>query len=203
MDSQWLKVQFELNPGKSKADLARALNLEPPAISKILSGNRQIKAQEYLEMRKFFNLPVDGEKAVGQPVNQYRLSTLGPASMSDVAGANNQQTPWVMPASVFNQRTNASPEDIKIFQIQEKTMEPDYNLGEHVVIDLSNKTPSPPGVFIISDGFGHLIRQCEYIPKSNPPEIKISALKQGFQPQILKEQDFKIIGKVIAKVQWV
>ena len=76
MDSQWLKEQFDCNPDKSKAGLARALNLEPPAISKILNGTRQIKAQEYNLMRQYFGLPIDGENASGIPDNSYKLETL-------------------------------------------------------------------------------------------------------------------------------
>lgn len=45
-----------MHPKKTKAQLARLLGLEPPAVSKILAGTRQIKAQEYMKMREFFCL---------------------------------------------------------------------------------------------------------------------------------------------------
>jgi len=63
MDSTWLKTQFKLNPEKNKAGLAKVLGLGAPAISKILAGERQIKAAEYMLMRRYFGLPVDGESA--------------------------------------------------------------------------------------------------------------------------------------------
>ena len=81
-------------------------------------------------------------------------------------------------------------------------MEPDYKRGEHVLIDMSDKKPSPPGAFIISDGFGVMLRNCEFVPHSNPPEIRISASKPSFQTQALRRDDFDIIGRVIAKLQW-
>jgi hypothetical protein len=39
------------------------------------------------------------------------------------------------------------------------------------------------------------------VPHSSPAEIKISANADKFQPQILNDEDFEIIGRVIAKLQ--
>ncbi len=203
MDSQWLKIQFELNPAKSKAELARVLNLEPPAVSKILNGARQIKAQEYNLMRKFFGLPVDGERGARLSNDSYRLETLAGDGMALQDGAiPAEQESWVIPAGILSQRTKAPPEQIKIFTVQESLMEPDYKRGEHVLVDLSDKKPSPPGAFIISDGFGYMLRLCAFAPKSDPPHVKISAVHSGFQSQTLEAGDIDIVGRVIAKLQW-
>lgn len=202
MDSQWLKVQFDLNPDKSKADLAKALGLEPPAISKILNGSRQIKAVEHHEMRRYFGLPVDGEHATKLPDSAYRLETLsGNQQLSE--GDKNTAEDWIIPADVLSVRTKAPSHQIKIFTVQENLMEPDYRLGEHVLVDLSDNKPSPPGAFVISDGHGHMIRFCEFVLKTTPTDIKVSAKNDGFQSQILQQADFNLIGRVIAKLQWV
>lgn len=201
MDSQWLKDQFKRNPDSTKADLARALGLEPPAISKILSGTRQIKIQEYMAMRQFFGLPVEGDEAAMPNRNSVIIEPLETA-----AGFREDQAKpgaWTMPASILTQRTAAPSEQIKIFQVNENVMEPDYKKGEHVVVDLSDTNPSPPGVYIVSDGFGFMIRHCAYVPKSAPPEIKLTANQKSFQAQTLKAEEFAIIGRVIAKLQWV
>lgn len=81
-------------------------------------------------------------------------------------------------------------------------MEPDFKRGEHVLVNLSDKKPSPPGTFVVSDGFGYLVRQCEVIPGSKPVDIKVSALNSSFNPQKLRLSEFEIIGRVIAKLQW-
>ncbi len=200
MDSQWLKIQFDINPDKSKAELARALGLEPPAVSKILNGARQIKAQEYNLMRKFFGLPVDGEHATRPSNDGYRLETLaGGQGLEEDSGHDGS---WVIPAEILNQRTQASPNQIKIFKVQDHFMEPEFRRGEHVLVDLSDAKPTPPGNFIISDGFGHMLRACAFAPKSNPPQIKISAMASEFQTQVLEAGDIDIVGRVIAKLQW-
>lgn len=201
MDAQWLKKQFQLNPKNSKANLAKRLGLEPPAISKILNGTRQIKAQEYILMRDYFGLPNDGDNARGKE-NAYILKPLKHARELKDSGANSDQN-WVMPANLLSQRTDAPSNKIKVFQIQENIMEPEFRFGENVLIDLSDNTPTPPGIFAVSDGFGTMIRHCELVASSKPPSIRVSANKQKFQPQILRLGEFKILGRVIAKLQWI
>ena len=202
MDSQWLKTHFDLNPQKTKAGLAKALGLEPPAVSKILKGSRQIKAHEYATMRRYFELPVDGENSMTSDKNSVVLKTLTAHQHMEEHGDNTQNSSWVIPANILGQHTQASPENIKIFKVEESLMEPDFKRGEHVVVDLSGQTPSPPGVFIVSDGFGYLIRQCEILPGQRPFMVMVSARDQAFTPQKLKLSEFKVIGRVIAKLQW-
>ncbi len=196
MDSQWLKTQFDLHPDKSRADLARALDLDPPAISKILAGGRQIKAHEYVAMRKFFGLPTDGERAVAG--GSYRLQTL-PTGMAEKDRANDQDA-WIMPASLLESRTDAPPEKIRIFTIRDNSMEPDFMVGAQVLVDLSDITPSPPGVFILSDGLGHVLRQCDIIPGETPLQVNVLA-KNGtaFRLPLNKAA---IVGRVIARLDW-
>ena len=202
MDFQWLQTQFDLNPDKTKAGLAKALGLEPPAISKILNGTRQIKAHEYHVMRQHFSLPVDGGRAVSNqsvlsPLHQDVKST----HLSEGSQDDSDQS-WIIPDSILNGHTKTPPENIKTFTIQESLMEPDFRRGEPVLVDLSDVLPSPPGVFIIFDGYSYLIRQCEIITALKSTEVKISARDEEFKPQCLRLDQFKIIGRVIAKLQW-
>lgn len=202
MDSQWLKTLFATHPSHSKADLAKALGLEPSAVSKILAGTRQIKAQEYIVMRQYFGLPTDGMSAARQDgqASSYTISPLSePAGFTeDIKGAEGE---WIIPANIIAQRTQAPPGKIKIFQVNENAMQPDFNYGESVLVDVTDMVPSPPGVFIVSDGYGHMIRRCAFIPGKKPPGIAVSANSDSFRAQILKQDDFKIIGRVIAKLQ--
>jgi len=204
MDAEWLKTQFTVNPDKSKADLARALGLEPPAISKMIGGKRQIKAHEYVAMRRFFGMPTDGARAAAGGVGSESGSsyTLGPLSdMQDSAPAIEQES-WVMPAHLFENRTTAPPEQIRIFSVHGDAMMPDFRPDERVLVDLSDTKPAPAGDFVISDGMNHIIRQCEYVPHSDPPQVRISARDGKYAPYVAALDQAAIIGRVIAKLQW-
>lgn len=203
MDAEWLKSQLKLNPARSKADLARALGLEPSAVSKMLSGARQIKAQEYVAMRRFFGLAVEGERALRPTAaaeNAYVIEPLGSALREQ--GADSDADAWVMPAHLFASRTKAPPEKIRIFEVHGDAMAPDFMPGTHVLVDLSDTRPSPAGEFVVSDGHGHIIRQCEYVPHSVPPQIRLSALNRKYDPYTAAQDRAGVIGRVIAKLQW-
>ncbi|HQX26403.1 MAG TPA: hypothetical protein PKX38_00540 [Alphaproteobacteria bacterium] len=198
MDSQWLKTQFAANPDKSKAGLAAAIGLEPPAISKILNGSRQIKAQEYLLMREYFGLPVDGHSAARKT---YTVKVHD--GQDGLYDGSAPPAEWAIPSTIAAHAPGENGKTTRVFQVRENLMEPEFKRGEHVLVDISDRKPSPPGAFIISDGFSNMMRFCEYAPKSNDGEIRISARQNGFQPQVLKPGDFIVIGRVIAKLQMI
>lgn len=200
MDGKWLKKQLDAHPDKSKAALARALGLEPPAVSKILSGQRQIKAAEYIGMRKFFGLPVDGQRATGASAQAYILEPLTEGLSEPDAFFNESQ--WVMPASLLAAKTKAPPEKIKIFPVQESILAPDFRFGEQVLVDLSDQQPSPPGHFVIADGFAHVIRLCAYVPHSSPPKVRISVPGDKIEPYTTNIEAAGIVGRIFAKLQW-
>ena len=154
-------------------------------------------------MRRFFGLPTDGARAAGQGAGggkSYVLSPLEPA-MQDKAETGEDDA-WVMPAQLFENRTRAQPEQIRIFAVQEDAMAPDIARGEKVLVDLSDTRPSPAGTFVVSDGLGHIIRQCEYVPHSDPPAIRLSARNARYEPYTVALEKAEIIGRVIAKLQW-
>jgi hypothetical protein len=203
MDSAWLKAQFLQHPTLTKADLARHLALDPPAISKILSGGRQIKAHEYIAMRTFFGLPNDGEKAAKPMSGAYTIRPLPPQGLQDSKSVqSNERDAWIMPAHLLQTKTQSSPDHIRIFTVQDTAMTPDFMSGEQILVDLSATQPSPPGVFVVSDGIGHILRQCEAVPNSSPQSVKMTARNPQFAPFTVEITKARIVGRVIAKLQW-
>ena len=196
MDHNWLKTQFKLHPDKSKADLAQALGLGAPAVSKILAGMRQIKATEYAAMRKFFGLPVDGERATAVAGAQ-RLSPL--AGLKERAA---DEQSWIVPSNLLQGRTRAASDNVKVFAVQGNDMAPDFLAGEQVLVDLSDTKPSPAGAFIVADGLGYSIRHCAYVPQSKPPSVRLSASNPKFEAHTLPLDKSGLIGRVIAKLSW-
>ena len=197
MDALWLQTQFEKNPSKSKAELARALGLEPPAISKIIGGARQIKAQEYMQMRRFFGLPLDGDAAASIP-----LRATHSQGLSDRCGGSGfeHNFPETRPLPTSPKHLS---EQLRVFRVEEDVMEPEYARGDHVLVDTTSKNLDEGGVFILCDGFSYMIRECSYGKGAQKGKIRISARQPGFQSQTLSTADFLIIGRVVGKVDWV
>ena len=81
-------------------------------------------------------------------------------------------------------------------------MAPELLPGETVLVDLSDVTPSPPGIFVVADGLGHIIRRCAHVPQSNPPQIRITAADTQYESHTTDLARAGIVGRVIAKLQW-
>jgi plasmid maintenance system antidote protein VapI len=201
MDNQWLEAQFHLNPGKSKAALARVLNLEPSAISKMLNGTRQIKASEYIGMRKFFGMATESGSNVSNTERTYSVRPLSSAMQEGYQ--HQEQDAWVMPASFFEKHTQTPPDNIKFFEATDKAMMPELDAGHYVLVDLSDTKPSPAGLFVLNDGVGTIIRHCEFIPQSSPLKLRVAAHNSSFRSYQVGYDSTEIIGRVVAKLEWI
>lgn len=60
MDKEWVQDQFRRQPEKSQSGLARALGIDPSGVTRLLKGDRQIKAFEVPKIRAYFGLPESG-----------------------------------------------------------------------------------------------------------------------------------------------
>jgi len=206
MDSQWLRVQFDRNPKKTKTELARALGLEPSAISKILKGTRQIKAQEYIIMRRFFGLTQDEPQyGASESLARNRAANSRDELQDALVQPVDTAAPsWTLPAEFLKPGPANTPrgklKNIRVVVVNDNVMAPDFEQGEHVLIDCDEITPNPAGLYAISDGFADMIRICEAI---NDGEVRISAYKEGFHAQILSLDEVSILGRVMAKLDWI
>lgn len=208
MDSQWLTVQFSHNPRKTKADLAKVLGLEPSAVSKMLSGDRQIKAGEYIIMRRFFGMPVEEDvnrlsapsvRSEGQPKTDSGLqeSLTMPANEG---WTQPRPPPSSMPPSMLGSSKRFDT-NLKVALVRDEHMAPALHTGEHVLVNTDDNHPDPEGVFLISDGFHEFIRLCTFIEPGSKSTVRIQAYNKDFHAQILDCYDIEIIGRVLAKLQ--
>lgn len=72
--------------------------------------------------------------------------------------------------------------------------------GENVIIDTSDRTPSPAGTFAIDDGIGIAIRMIEIIPGQKPISVRITGRNPRYGVFERPLSDVEILGRVKAKV---
>jgi hypothetical protein len=142
-------------------------------------------------------LPVDGEKAIspqaGTHTHTHALNDPNDSLPAD----------WVIPDMITPtapQKTHKNVQNTYI--VTDHLMAPDFARDETILVDPLDRTPAPAGAFVVSDRFSHMVRHCEIIVDSNPPEIRVSAHDQSFNAQVLKFDDFEIVGRVVGKVSW-
>ena len=81
-------------------------------------------------------------------------------------------------------------------------MTPTFNPLDRVMVDLSDQTPSPPGVFVIWDGLGLVVKRVEHLAHSDPPRVRITSDNPKYQPYERILGEAYIQGRVLGKWYW-
>lgn len=76
-------------------------------------------------------------------------------------------------------------------------MEPELWPGQRVMVDVEDKTPSPPGIFVVWDGLGLVMKYVEVVANSEPLRVRISSAHPAFKPYERNIDEAHINGRVV------
>lgn len=124
----------------------------------------------------------------------------GAADIDEAAG-HQVVAHWTMPASYLRAFVD-EPSKIVILRVAGDSMEPDYPAGERVAVDTSHKVPSPPGVYVLWDGFGLVLKRVEIIPGSSPRKVRLMSINPGYPTYEVPLDYVQINGRVVGKWTW-
>lgn len=93
-------------------------------------------------------------------------------------------------------RLKAAPSMLRVMSVEGDSMTPTLLDGDTVLVDMNQKSPKPPGVFVLNDGMGLVAKRLEYIPMSDPPRIRITSDNPQYSPYECLADEINIIGRV-------
>ena len=103
------------------------------------------------------------------------------------------------PAAGFRETYGAPADRVRIVEVVGDSNIPDLWPGQKVMVDTGDLNPSPPGMFVLWDGIGLVIKQVEYIPNSEPPAVRISSRNKHYEPYERTMEEAHIQGRVIGR----
>lgn len=109
---------------------------------------------------------------------------------------------WRMPLEMLAAQTTAGPTALKVIRVYGDSMAPEFLPGERVLVDTSDRTPSPPGVFVLWDGFGLVLKRVELIPYSDPPTLRLTSANAHYGAYERPLAEVHVNGRVIGKWLW-
>lgn len=101
------------------------------------------------------------------------------------------------PAASFREAYGMDPKRIKILPVRGTSMEPELWAGQRVMVDIEDKTPSPPGIFVVWDGLGLVLKFVEVVANSEPLRVRISSAHQAFKAYERNLDEAYINGRVV------
>jgi phage repressor protein C with HTH and peptisase S24 domain len=99
-------------------------------------------------------------------------------------------------------QTSAPAAALKVISVAGDSMAPDFLPGERVLVDTSHKVPSPPGAYVLWDGFGIVLKRLEIIPNSEPPSVRLIPRNGQYAIYERPLADVHIHARVIGKWTW-
>lgn len=127
----------------------------------------------------------------------------GNSAVHEVTEAERVIAEWRVPRDLLRGQTTATPNHIKIITVYGDSMVPDFAPGERLMVDTQDRSPSPPGIFVVWDGFGLVVKRVEMVPYSDPPKVRLISRNKEYSTLELPAEEVHINGRVIGKWLWV
>jgi len=109
---------------------------------------------------------------------------------------------WQIPSEIVRGYTTAPAAELRIITVLGDSMEPTLLPGQRVLVDTADRRPSPPGVFVVWDGLGLVVKRVQVLPHTDPPRVKITSDNQNYEPYERTLDEAYIQGRVIGQWRW-
>lgn len=101
------------------------------------------------------------------------------------------------PTQSFREAFAVEPGRIRILAVRGDSMEPRLWAGQRVMVDIEDRVPSPPGIFVVWDGLGLVIKRVEVIAGSDPLRVRIMSANPAYVAYERTIDEAHINGRVI------
>lgn len=114
---------------------------------------------------------------------------------------------WRFPADYLRSEFRAAPADLKIITVagdsgvSDPPRKDDIEPGDKIIVNVSDRIPSPPGMFILHDGFGLVAKRVETVHDEETPTLRIMSRNPLYQEYNRSLEEAHIVGRVVARIQ--
>ena len=208
--------EFLKKSGKSQTWLAEVSRTTKQQISKLVAGERKLTRAwaEIFERHLMVPWPkIMGYAPDEEPpletetsiVYEYdvRPAAGGGAILSDLDGDERHPIidTWSLPTSLIRSVIPDSTR-LAVIRVAGDSMEPEYRAGERLLVDLSHRQPTPPGVYVLWDGLGVVLKHVELLLGSEPPTVRLKSVNPIYETYERLASEVVINGRVVGRWQW-
>lgn len=210
--------QFRDAAGLSREELGALVKVHHNTIQKLEGDERQMSVEWLERLAKHLGRePADFIRLDSSPVGRLGMAARhafvsevnieASAGVGALVEADDEKNTWAFPEYWLRAELDAAPSDIKIITIRgdsgqsDPPKATDVNPGDKVLVNVADRRPSPPGLFVVFDGLGLVAKRLEYIAKSKPPVVRVSSNNTVYTPTEMPIEELSIQGRIVAKWQ--
>lgn len=192
--------------GMTQKELAKAMNTTDMSVSRYERGETQLSVnmlKKFAEVLGCDPSDIIEEELSDLPSQVAQDVVFVPEYNVEVSAGNGfiidseaADALWPFSRKFLSANLGVSLSDLVMVRVEGDSMEPTLRAGDHILINTQNKRISQPGVFVLWDGDGVVVKRVELIPGSNPPRLlRISDNPLHTNYEALVEET-EIVGRV-------
>lgn len=203
MSVEWIREGLKKH-GKSQKGLAEALHVDPGVVTRLLKGDRQLKAAEVPIIQRYLNAPPTLDDAprtfahtgsedayAGVPVFDVRISA-GGGSIADDEGPKH----YLMFRRDWLKSISRTPSQLCVLEVSGDSMWETLHDGDHTLVDQSQKNPSREGLYVLRLDDALVVKRISMHPVNKTLTIKSDNPSYPTYNDI-KPEDVYIFGRVV------
>jgi transcriptional regulator with XRE-family HTH domain len=144
----------------------------------------------------------EDEAAAGRIIRIEELDVRVGAGGGLASQAENVVDTWQIPTAIIRAYSTAPANELRIITVMGDSMEPALQPGQRILVDTGDKKPSPPGIFVVWDGLGLVVKRVQMLPHSEPVRVKITSDNPKYDPYERTLDEAYIQGRVIGQWRW-
>lgn len=108
---------------------------------------------------------------------------------------------WQFPREWLLYDLRVEPANLRIITIEGDSMINTLMPGDKVVLDISKRVPSPPGLFAVWDGIGLVAKRLEHIEGSDPVTVRLISDNARYTAYERTADEIAIVGRIVGRWQ--
>ncbi len=104
---------------------------------------------------------------------------------------------WLFADPLIRHEFRARPDDLRMITVDGDSMEPQLSSGDRTLIDVRQRVPVPPGIFVIWDGMELVAKRVEHVPNSEPPKVVIKSVNPEYASYERSAEEVHVIGRAV------
>lgn len=134
-----------------------------------------------------------GVATIAVPEYDVRVSAGG----GFVVNEETKRDVWPFSRRYLVDELRLSPAQLCIVEVVGDSMEPTLRPGDRVMVNMADKRVSQPGLFVLWDGDGTVVKRLELIPNSKPQRLNRISDNSLHQSYVVVASETIIVGRVV------
>lgn len=107
---------------------------------------------------------------------------------------------WILPENYLRHELGVKPNRTWVLEVIGDSMAPTLNSGDRVLVDTTQKSLTPDGIFVIDDGEGPMVKRLQRDLEAETARVYVISDNPAHRTFALSLDRFRVVGRVCGKI---